>query len=58
MQLRAFEVDNGNERGERLLDFAEENTAVITKSFFQKPADRCWTWKAPVGETKNRTLTS
>ena len=31
---------NRNERGERLLDFAEENKLVVTNSFFFKAANR------------------
>ena len=31
-----FGTGNRNERGERLLDFAEENNLVVTNSFFLK----------------------
>ena len=43
-----------NERGERLLDFAEENDLVVTNSLFQKVANRYWTWEAPGGMTNNQ----
>ena len=43
-----------NERGERLLDFAEENNLVVTNSLFFKAANRYWTWEAPGGVTKNQ----
>ena len=46
---------NRNERGERLLDFAEENKLVITNSFFLKAANSYWTWEAQGGVTKNQT---
>ena len=41
--------------GEKLLDFAEENNLIVTNSFFQKAANRYWTWEAPGGMTKNQT---
>ena len=49
-----FGTGNRNERGERLLDFAEENKLVVTNSLFFKAANRCWTWEAPGGVTKNQ----
>ena len=48
-------IGNRNERGERLLDFAEENNLVVTSSFLQKVANRYWTWEAPGGMTENQT---
>ena len=50
-----FGTGNRNERGERLLDFAEENNLVVTNSLFLKAANRYWTWEAPGGVTKNQT---
>ena len=35
-----FGTGNRNERGERLLDFAEENNLVVTNSLFFKAANR------------------
>ena len=49
-----FGTFNRNERGERLLDFAEENNLVVTNSLFFKAANRYWTWEAPGGVTKNQ----
>ena len=49
-----FGTGNRNERGERLLDFAEENNLVVTNSLFFKAANRYWTWEAPGGVTKNQ----
>ena len=43
------------QRGERLLDFAEENNLVVTNSLLLKAVNRCWTWEAPGGVTKNQT---
>ena len=45
---------NRNQRGERLPHFTEENNLVVTNSFFLKAANRCWTWEAPGGVTKNQ----
>ena len=50
----SFGTGNRNERGERLLDFAEENNLVVTNSLFFKAANRYWTWEAPGGVTKNQ----
>ena len=49
-----FGTGNRNERGERLLDFAEENNLVVTNSLFLKAANRYRTWEAPGGVTKNQ----
>ena len=49
-----FGTGNRNERGERLLDFAEESNLVVTNSLFFKAANRYWTWEAPGGVTKNQ----
>ena len=49
-----FGTGNRNEKGERLLDFAEENNLVVTNSLFFKAANRYWTWEAPGGVTKNQ----
>ena len=51
---RTFGTGNRNERGERLLEFAEENNLVVTNSLFLKAANRYWTWEAPGGVTKNQ----
>ena len=49
-----FGTGNRNERGERLLDFAEENNLIVTNSLFFKAANRYWTWEAPGGVTENQ----
>ena len=49
-----FGTGNRNERGERLLHFAEENNLVVTNSLFFKAATRYWTWEAPGGVTKSQ----
>ena len=50
-----FGTGNRNERVERLLDLTEENSLVVTNSFFLTTANRYWTWEAPGGATKNQT---
>ena len=45
---------NRNERGEKLLDFAEENNLVVTNSIFLKAANIYWTWEDPGCVTKNQ----
>ena len=49
-----FGTGNRNERRERLLDFAEENNLLGTNPFFQREANRYWSWEAPEGMTKNQ----
>ena len=49
-----FGTGDRNEKGERLLDFAEENNLVVN-SLFLKAANRYWTWEAPGGVTENQT---
>lgn len=42
-----------NSRGERLIDFANENKMSIMNTFFKKANNQRWTWKSPDGVTKN-----
>ena len=53
-----FGTGNRHERGERLLDFAGKKTqsgSNYGNSFFQREANRYWTWEAPGGMIKNQT---
>ena len=43
-----------NERGERLINFAEEKRLFIANTFFEKNKNRYWTWESPNGEHKNQ----
>lgn len=36
-----------NERGDRFLQFCQENSMVITNTFFKLPKRRLYTWKSP-----------
>ena len=43
-----------NERGERLLNFClNNNLQIMNTAFFQRKANRKWTWESPDGRTKN-----
>ena len=48
-----FGIGNRNDRGDLLVEFAERNQLKIMNTFFQKKANRKWTWKGPNGITKN-----
>lgn len=38
-----------NSRGERLINFANENKLSIMNTFFKKPNNERWTWRSPDG---------
>lgn len=40
-----------NKRGERLLQFAQENNLSIMNTFFKKKSKQRWTWTSPDGNT-------
>src|SRR6218665_2508694 len=43
-----------NDRGERLLNFClNNNLQVMNTVFYQRKANRKWTWESPDGRTKN-----
>ena len=48
-----FGIGGKNERGERLINFAEEKRLFIANTFFEKNKHRYWTWESPNGEHKN-----
>ena len=43
-----------NEEGQRLTEFCQENTLVITNSLFQQHKRRLYTWTSPDGRYKNQ----
>ena len=49
-----FGIGEKNERGERLINFAEEKRLLIANTFFEKNKNRYWTWESPNGEHKNQ----
>ena len=42
-----------NDRGERLIEFAEEHKLVIANTLFKKAPNRYWTWESPGATAKN-----
>lgn len=42
-----FGIGDRNERGDRLVNFCEENDLVVSNTWFQLPARRLYTWKSP-----------
>ena len=43
-----------NEAGKRLIEFCQENTLVITNTFFQQHKRRLCTWTSPDGQHRNQ----
>ena len=52
--MGAFGIWEGNERGDRLIEFAEEHNLITANTLFRKPKNRYWTWESPDGETRNQ----
>ena len=44
-----------NEAGQRLIEFCQENTLVITNTLFQQHERRLYTWTLPDGQYWNQT---
>ena len=44
-----------NESGQRLIEFCQENTLVITHTLFQKHMRRLYTWTSPDGQHQKQT---
>ena len=42
-----------NEAGQRLIEFCQENTLVITNTLFQQHKRRLYTWTSPDGQYRN-----
>ena len=43
-----------NEAGQRLIEFCQENTLVITNTLFQQHKRRLYTWTSPAGQYQNQ----
>ena len=50
-----YGIDKRNDRGERLLNFIEQNGFYAANTKFQGMEKRKWTWKSPDGQTRNMT---
>ena len=48
-----YGIDERNDRGERLVQFAECMKTPIMNTFFKKHPTRKWTWRSPNFEVKN-----
>lgn len=48
-----YGIGERNDRGDRLVAFAEVNNLYIMNSFYNKPDKRRWTWVSPNGEVYN-----
>ena len=55
--MGAFGIGERNERGDCLIEFAEEHKLIIANTLFQNPKkkNRYWTWESPDGETRTQT---
>ena len=43
-----------NERGDRLIEFCQQNNLCVVNTWFQQPTRRLYTWKSPGGTTRNQ----
>src|SRR5574341_671089 len=43
-----------DEAGQRLIEFCQENTLIITNTFFQQHKRRLYTWTSPDGQPQNQ----
>lgn len=51
-----FGLGQANERGERLVDFCNENEMIITNTIFKQHPRRLYTWISPDGKTRNQIV--
>ena len=51
-----FDLGVQNEAGQRLTEFCQENTLVITNTLFQQHKRRLYTWTLPDGQYQNQTV--
>ncbi|XGW11656.1 hypothetical protein V3C99_012831, partial [Haemonchus contortus] len=52
--LGRYGVGVRNERGNRLVEFAEQHKFSIMNTFFEKKAKRLWTWRSPDTKTSRQ----
>ena len=51
---RHFGLGIGNEAGQRLIEFCQENALVIANTLFQQHRRRLYTWTSPDGQHRNQ----
>ena len=49
-----FGLGVGNEAGQRLIEFCQENALVIANTLFQQHKRRLYTWTSPDGQHQNQ----
>ena len=49
-----FGLGMGNEAGQRLIEFCQENALVIANTLFQQHKRRLYTWTSPDGQHRNQ----
>ena len=49
-----FGVGMGNEAGQRLIEFCQENALIIANTLFQQHKRRLHTWTSPDGQHQNQ----
>ena len=49
-----FGLGMQNEAGQRLIEFCQENSLVITNTLFQQQKKRRYTWKSPDDQHRNQ----
>ena len=49
-----FGLGIGNEAGQKLIEFCQENALVIANTFFQQHKRRLYTWTSPDGQHQNQ----
>ena len=47
-------LGRGNERGERVIQFCQENKLLIANMWFQQPVRKLYTWKSPGDISRNQ----
>ena len=50
-----FDLGVGNEAGQRLIEFCQENSLVTANTLFQEHKRRFYTWTSPDGKHQNQT---
>ena len=53
-EMGKFSLGIGNEVGQRLIEFCQENALVIANTFLQQDKRRPYTWTSPGGQHRNQ----